>query len=238
MFVPVCVAALFLALGMLVGIYTALPLFALAGIGCVLASIAVDIWRSTQARVAITGESWVRGLTSLALWNRRRYGGFIVHLGVVAVVFGILASGLFQETKTLALAPGERFEIGGYTLEFNGLEQAEGPNWAARQANVRTFIGSDEVEQMQPQRRNYPKGQMTTTESAIRSTLGGDLYVVLGDELGNGRASLRAYFIPLVGWIWAGWFIIIFGSLFALSQGRAQMVPARVGPEVAKAATP
>ena len=119
MFVPVCVAALFLALGMLVGIYTALPLFALAGIGCVLASIAVDIWRSTQARVAITGESWVRGLTSLALWNRRRYGGFIVHLGVVAVVFGILASGLFQETKTLALAPGERFEIGGYTLEFN-----------------------------------------------------------------------------------------------------------------------
>ena len=238
MFVPVCVAALFLALGMLVGIYTALPLFALAGIGCVLASIAVDIWRSTQARVAITGESWIRGLTSLALWNRRRYGGFIVHLGVVAVVFGILASGLFQETKTLALAPGERFEIGGYTLEFNGLEQAEGPNWAARQANVRTFIGSDEVEQMQPQRRNYPKGQMTTTESAIRSTLGGDLYVVLGDELGNGRASLRAYFIPLVGWIWAGWFIIIFGSLFALSQGRAQMVPARVGPEVAKAATP
>ena len=103
---------------------------------------------------------------------------------------------------------------------------------------MRTFIGSDEVEQMQPQRRNYPKGQMTTTESAIRSTLGGDLYVVLGDELGNGRASLRAYFIPLVGWIWAGWFIIIFGSLFALSQGRAQMVPARVGPEVAKAATP
>lgn len=174
----------------------------------------------------------------MALWNRRRYGGFIVHLGVTSIVFGILASGLFQETKTVALSPGERFAIGGYILEFAGIEQSEGPNWTARQANVRVFAGPEQVELMQPQRRTYPRGQMTTTESAIRSTFSGDLYLVIGEELGGGRASLRAYFIPLVGWIWTGWFIIILGSLFALSQGRKQTAPARGVPGLAEPVSP
>ncbi len=236
MFGPFCAAALCLPLGWAFGVRALLPLLALAGIGCVLASIAADIWRSTNARIAISGEPWLSGLTSLALWNRRRYGGFVVHLGVTAIVFGILASGLFQETKTVALSPGERFEIGGYTLEFAGLEQVQGPNWTARQANVRAFAGSEQVELMQPQRRTYPRGQMTTTEFAIRSTLSGDLYLVIGEELGNGRASLRAYFIPLVGWIWTGWLIIILGSLFALSQGRTQHAPVRAASGLAEAA--
>lgn len=235
---PVCAALVCVLLGWLFGVRALLPLLALAGIGCVLASIAIDIWRSTRARIGISDETWIAGLTSLALWNRRRYGGFIVHLGVAAIAFGILASGLFQETKTVALSPGERFEIGGYTLEFEGLEQVEGPNWTARQANVQVFVGQEEVAFMRPQRRNYPRGQMTTTESAIRSTFSGDLYLVIGEELGEGRASIRAYFIPLVGWIWTGWFIIIFGSLFALSQGRAQSAPARVAPESAEAVKP
>lgn len=62
---------------------------------------------------------------------------------------------------------------------------------------------------------------MTTTESAIMSGVLGDLYVVLGEELSDGRASIRAYYIPLVNWIWAGWIVIIFGSVFALTQSRA-----------------
>ena len=164
MFAPAGTAVACMLLGLIFGVRALLPLLALAGIGCVLASIALDTWRSTQARIAISGETWSSGLISMALWNRRRYGGFIVHLGVTSIVFGILASGLFQETKTVALSPGERFEIGGYILEFSGLEQAEGPNWTARQANVRAFAGPDQVELMQPQRRTYPRGQMTTTE--------------------------------------------------------------------------
>jgi len=235
---PVCAALVCLLFGWLFGVRALLPLLALAGVGCVVASIALDTWRSTKARIAISGETWVAGLTSMALWNRRRYGGFIVHLGVTAIVFGILASGLFQETKTVALSPGERFEIGGYTLEFDGLEQVQGPNWTALQADVRAFVGSEEVALMRPQRRNYPRGEMTTTESAIRSTFSGDLYLVIGEQLGGGRASLRAYFIPLVGWIWAGWFVIILGSLFALSQARTHTAPARAVPNSAEAANP
>ncbi|HML92302.1 heme lyase CcmF/NrfE family subunit [Methyloceanibacter sp.] len=235
---PICAALVCLLTGWFFGVRALLPLLALAGIGCVLASIALDTWRSTKARIDISGKSWFAGLIATALWNRRRYGGFIVHLGVTIVVFGILASGLFQETKTVAVAPGEQFKIGAYTLTFDGLEQVQGPNWAALQANVQVFSGPDDAGLMQPQRRTYPRGGMTTTESAIRSTFSGDLYLVVGEELGGGRASLRAYFIPLVGWIWVGWLVMIVGSLFALSQARTYAAPARTAPDVAEAANP
>jgi cytochrome c-type biogenesis protein CcmF len=62
---------------------------------------------------------------------------------------------------------------------------------------------------------------MTTTEAAIRSTLAGDLYIVVGEQLGGSRTSIRAYYIPLVCWIWGGWLVVIAGALFALSQGRS-----------------
>ncbi|MBU2581986.1 MAG: heme lyase CcmF/NrfE family subunit [Alphaproteobacteria bacterium] len=206
--------------GLTFGIRAIIPLLALAGIGMVLAAIITDTLRSLRARSSTTGESSHRALASLVMWNRRRYGGYVVHLGVTCVAFGILASGLFQEAKTVVLSPGERFEIGDYILTFNGMESVAGPNWAARQANLEVTSGDDSLGSMQPQRRNYPRGEMTTTESAIRSTLAGDLYVVVGEELGQGRASIRAYSIPLVGWIWAGWLVIVVGSLFALSQPR------------------
>jgi len=226
------------ALAAALGVGDPVALFALAAIAIVLSSIALDIHRSIRARTAITSESWARGLRSLALWNRRRYGGFVVHIGVTIVAFGILASGLYQESKTIVLAPGERFEIGGYTLKFDGMEPVEGPNWTARQANIEFERGHNALGTLAPQRRHYPRGEMTTTESAIYSTVLGDLYLVLGEELANGRASIRAYYIPLVTWIWAGWAVIILGAAFALSQARRAEGERRQSRNAAMAVTP
>lgn len=96
---PLCAALVCLLIGWFFGVRALLPLLALAGIGCVLASIALDTWRSTKARIDISGKTWFAGLIATALWNRRRYGGFIVHLGVTIVVFGILASELSRKRK-------------------------------------------------------------------------------------------------------------------------------------------
>jgi cytochrome c-type biogenesis protein CcmF len=221
---PALAMAAFVALAAAFGVRGLVPLAAVAGMGLVIASIAVDVARSVRNRSAVSGKSHASSLIWLALWNRRRYGGLIVHIGVVIVAFGILASGLFQETKTVALGPNDRFEIGGYTLTFQNLSSVEGANWSARQANIEVRQGDESLGTIHPQRRSYPRGEMVTTESAIRTTLAGDLYVVLGEELGEGRASIRAYYIPLVIWIWCGWMVIIAGSLFALSQGRQQAV--------------
>ena len=230
LFVPGGVALALASLAAALGVRGVVPLAAVAGMGLVLASIGVDVGRSVAARADVSGESRLSSLTSLALWNRRRYGGLVVHIGVVVITFGIFASGLFLESKTIAMSPGDRFEIGGFTLVFKGMQAADGPNWTARQADIEVSRGTDFLELMQPQRRNYPRGQMTTTESAIRSNLAGDLYLVIGEELGGGRASIRAYYIPLVCWIWGGWFIVILGAAFALSQGRKRTQTAAATP--------
>lgn len=219
--VPLISGVVTLVVAFAFGVRDLIALLALSAISAVVMSIALDVRRSVGARKAITGESSLHSLWSLARWNRRRYGGFIVHLGVTIVAFGILASGLYQETKTVVLAPKERFEIRGYTVQFNGIVPVDGPNWTARQANLDVLRDQKQVWTLAPQRRHYPRGEMTTTESAIMSGILGDLYVVLGEELADGRASIRAYYIPLVNWIWAGWIVIIFGSVFALTQSRA-----------------
>jgi cytochrome c-type biogenesis protein CcmF len=219
--VPGLVAVVAVAIAIALGVRGVVPLAAVAGMALVLASISVDVRRSVGARSKISGQPFLSSLSSLALWNRRRYGGLIVHVGIVIIAFGILASGLFTESKTIAMSPGDQFEIGGYTLTFKGAGVVEGPNWTARQADVDVTRGEKWIGVMQPQRRTYPRGNMTTTEAAIRSTLAGDLYIVVGEQLGGSLTSIRAYYIPLVCWIWGGWLVVIAGALFALSQGRS-----------------
>ncbi|PWB83576.1 MAG: c-type cytochrome biogenesis protein CcmF [Methylocystaceae bacterium] len=234
---PGATAMAFAAVGYGFGVRGPVPLAAVAAMGLVLACVAIDVTRSVRARVSVTRQSPLSGLASLASWNRRRYGGLIVHVGVVIISFGVLASGLFQETKTIVVAPGDRFEIGGYMLEFQNMTPVEGPNWTARQADIAVWAGSESIGVLQPQRRNYPRGRTTTTESAIHSTLSGDLYLVVGEEFDGGRAAIRAYHIPFVGWIWGGWLIVISGSVFALSQRRRQ-TDAVSSPVPEAAATP
>ena len=218
--VPALIAVALVVLAAIFGVRGVVPLAAVAGMVLVISSIGADVGRAVVNRSAVSGKSYLSSLLSLALWNRRRYGGLVVHIGVVVVAFGILASGLFVETKTVALNPNDRFEVGGYTLTFKGLKTVDGPNWVARQADIEVHDGEKSLGLIHPQRRNYPRSDMVTTESAIRTTLAGDLYVVIGDELGEGRASIRGYYFPLVIWIWFGWLVIIAGSLFSMSQRR------------------
>lgn len=218
--VPAAIAAGLVVLAGIFGIRGVVPLAAVAGMVLVISSIGADVGRAVVNRSAVSGKSYLSSLLWLALWNRRRYGGLVVHIGVVIVAFGILASGLFVETKTVALGPNDRFEVGGYTLTFKGLQTVDGPNWVARQADIEVHDGDKSLGLIHPQRRNYPRSDMVTTESAIRTTFAGDLYVVIGDELGEGRASIRGYYFPLIIWIWVGWLVIIAGSLFSMSQRR------------------
>lgn len=236
--IPFAVGLVVIALAVMYGVDDLVALLAIGAIGFVLSSNGLDIYRSVGARIAVSGESWLGGLRTLASWNRRRYGGLVVHVGVVIITFGIVASGLFLETKTIVAGPKDRIEIGGYTLQFNGITSVEGPNWTARQANLDVARGSAALGTLTPQRRHYPRGEMTTTESAILSSLSGDLYLVIGEELSGNRASIRAYYIPLVNWIWVGWLVIILGSLFALSQSRVAQSASRLEPASAMAVKP
>lgn len=218
---PILIGLFAIAIGVALGVRDIVALAALAAVGIVLSSIALDLRRSVGARTAVTGESWLQGLSRLALWDRRRYGGLVVHIGVAMITIGIIGSGIFLQSKTVVLAPQDRFQIGGYTVAYSGIENVDGPNWTAREARLNVAYGSSNVAELTPQRRRYPRGAMTTTEAAILTTFSGDLYLVIGEELSGNRVSIRAYYIPLVSFIWSGWLVILLGSIFALSQRRS-----------------
>lgn len=216
-----CTAALALA-----GVHNLLALAALLAVFFTLAATLLDVLLAARTRAG----SWkplalTVAFVRLLRMNRRRYGGLTVHLGVLLIALGILGSGVFRETVTLSLQPGERFAVGDYLLTYRGIEGVEGPNYTARRARFGLSRDGVPLEELRPERRNYPGGEMVTTEAAIRSTPLADLYLVVGDEQSDKRISVRAFHNPLVGWIWFGWLVIGFGAALAFSHGR--LLPAR-----------
>jgi cytochrome c-type biogenesis protein CcmF len=197
------------------GNYWAVLSFSL--IGFVLATIVAEFARGMRARQAMVGEPALIALARLTAKNRRRYGGYIIHLGIVMIFVAITGTSLFRQERQVTLNPGERFDVGGYTLQYNGLEQRDTPHVAYLMANVSVFSGGKQVDTLKPEKRFYKKPEQPTTEVAIRSTLGSDLYLVLGsydDE--TKMATILAYLNPLIGFLYWGGIVLALGTFVVI----------------------
>ena len=117
------------------------------------------------------------------------------------------------------LKPGDVTDVGGYFVAFRGVEQIEGDNYTALRGRFEVSRDGKFLYALAPESRNYPVPPMVTTEAAIRPTLGGDLYVVIGEAQGDGWAA-RLYFKPLVQWIWGGGLFMVLGGMLSLSDRR------------------
>ncbi len=223
--VPALFALGAVGLAAVAGVADLVGLVAVATVGLAFAATLTDAWRAVHTRARTSKTSLASSFGHLLVLNRRRYGGLVVHLGVLVVAIGMIASGTLGQVSTVLMAPGDRFESGRYTVTFSGMESVDGPNYLARQATLAISENGHPVDVLRPQRRSYPRGDMITTEAGIRTTLFEDLYLVLGQEQGDGSAIIRVYNTPLVVWIWIGWLVILVGALLAISQGRRE--PAR-----------
>jgi cytochrome c-type biogenesis protein CcmF len=144
--------------------------------------------------------------------NTRRYGGYIIHIGVVIVVVG-LAGAAFNRSQESELALHDKLAIGPYTLECVGFTQDSNPNYNSEYALLDVYKGGTKQFQMSPEKRVYLASDQPQTMVAIHSVPGWDLYVVYeGSNPDTGKAFLN----PLVSWIWAGVVIIVFGTFVAL----------------------
>jgi cytochrome c-type biogenesis protein CcmF len=190
----------------------ALLVFALALF--VAATIALEAARGVRVRLR-RGESAVVALARLLLRNRRRYGGYVVHLGILLMLVGITASSLFDTQDQGTLRAGERLRIGRYDLEFAGLESSTLPGIDVTGAVVRVFAGSRLLATVVPQQYFYRSQQQAMHHVAIRSSPREDLYVILSDWTADGRVTLRALLHPLVAWLWAGGAVLAAGAVFA-----------------------
>jgi len=186
-------------------------------------TIFFEIFRGMKVRHRLTGEEYPVALGRMLVRNRRRYGGYIVHLGVVLMLVGITGSHSYNLDLTKTVKPGESMKIGGYTLTYNKLDQkAIGPKDAVY-ADLALYKNGTFISTVEPQKVFYPPDKEKNppaTEVGLYSTLKEDVYVILADWKSDGSATFKVFLNPLVAWLWIGGYVLVFGVLFALWPGK------------------
>ncbi len=149
------------------------------------------------------------------------------HLGVAVFMLGVGFTNTFSAEKDVSLAMGETYSLGGYQFKFDGVASHRGPNYMATQGKIEVTKNGSPVTTLRPQKRHYDGGGMPMTEAAINPGLFRDIYVALGEPLGDNRWSVRLYVKPFVRWIWLGALFMAFGGLLAASDRRYRVTQMR-----------
>ncbi len=197
--------------------------FALCGF--VAGTIALEFARGIRLRLAHGEGGAVAAVVALVAGNRRRYGGYIVHLGILLVFAGITGSSVFSTQRVATLRPGDAVQVGHYRVRFDRLSQTTGNGALVVTARLRAFAGARDLGPLDAHRTLFLEGTDTTTDVALRSTPLDDLYVILTAWTQEGAATLRLLVNPLVMWIWAGGFVLTAGAVIAMlpERGRASL---------------
>lgn len=194
---------------------------ALLGFWLIAMPIAVtfyDYARAIAARARRTGENPPLAFWRLVGRNRRRYGGYIIHLGVALMALGVIGIEMFQTETQGTIRPGESLSLSGYTVTFRELQEfdvADGRNVA--RAVVDVSKGDQPLGELHPRRDYYYQQQQPMTIPGVRSTMEDDLYVLLVDwqPISADGATFKIYHNPLVNWLWLGGLVFIVGTLVA-----------------------
>jgi len=181
-----------------------------------------------------------------AMWralgaNAKRYGGQLVHLGIVMILMGVAGSSLYSAKEDCDLTSGQAVGIGRYKLRLESLDEVQGDNYAAREAKLTLFTPGGGRTALRPQRRWYNKSKQANSEVAVYMSLREDVYVILAGWIDHGRITkIQAIINPLVCWIWIGGITMSIGSLICLSAGRrkGQPLPRTEGDEAAGRTAP
>lgn len=218
-FVPLALAAVAALILLIAGVRHAYALATLSISAFVLATIVAEFVRGVRARRSSSGESVPTAVGRLIWRAPRRYGGYIVHLGVVLVFVGFAGAAFTREYES-TLAPGEAFRAGGYDLTYQGLRERRAPGVETVLADVKISRGGKDLAILLPHRSWYEKSEQLATEVAIYSTPMHDVYLILAGLDGRDTASFKVYLNPLVGWFWWGGIIMCLGGVLVLLPPR------------------
>jgi cytochrome c-type biogenesis protein CcmF len=192
-----------------------------------------EFWRGALARNRTKGETFPVALWRMIGRNRRRYGGYIIHLGVVLMAIGIIGIEMFQTETQDTLSRGEELALGNYTIRYDDLktwDTEDGRNVA--RAEVSVFKDGRPIGQLNPRRDYYYEAQQPMTIPGVRSSWEDDFYVLLVDwePISSQSATFKIFHNPLVNWLWIGGFIFILGTMVAAWPDRdpeVERAPAR-----------
>jgi len=158
---------------------------------------------------------------------RSLQGMTVAHGGVAIFIIGVSLSNAYSVEKDVRLAPGKSLEIGGYQFIFEGIRPLTGPNYEADQGTIKILKDGEEVTRLYPEKRVYQVQNMPMTEAAIAWGLTRDLYVALGESLGQGAWSVRIYYKPFIRWIWLGGLLMALGGLWSVMDKRYRRLAGR-----------
>lgn len=196
--------------------------------GFVLSAILYQWFRETRTRHLAQGENYLKALGSLFWDNRPRYGGYIVHIGIILIATGVIGSSFYSVEKEATLKQGESMTIGKYTLTYNNINLHEEPSKLVATATLSIYNGQKLIGKLTPEKYFHHSYEQPVTEVAIHASLIEDLYVIL---IGLGEDSSAAFNVlvnPLVGWIWIGGGVFVLGGLVAYWPDRRKIpVPKR-----------
>jgi len=193
----------------------------------VVLTIVAEFVRGARVLAGREGSSLLTATGSLAMRNTRRYGGYVVHLGIVLIFIGISGQAFNKDVQS-ELNVGQRFYIGPYAILCQNLDSTANDNYQAQRATLEVFRNGKSEMMLYPERRFFPASGETETIVATRSSPLRDLYVVYaGTSPQDGNPVIHAYLNPLIKWIWFGGLVVVLGTLLALVPSRRPtIVPA------------
>ena len=180
--------------------------------------LALAVWITSAGLLQIhgrlkTGGGWAK--VPLAFWGMQ-----LAHIGIAIFVVGVTLVKGYEAERDVRMGPGDTVDVGGYTFRLLGVRTEPGPNYQAMIGDVELSKQGKVLKTLNPEKRTYFSSTMPMTEAAIDAGLLHDVYVSLGEPLGNGAWSVRVYFKPFVEWIWAGCLLMAFGGFLAAADRR------------------
>ena len=211
------------------GILLALPLFHEGNIWIGLA-VMLSLWLVSSLVLSLRQRfKYRKGLAGIlrdfgARGSGSYYGMIIAHFGIAVFIIGVTFVTQFDVEQDIRMSPGQTVELAGHTFRFDGAEAVQGPNYRADRGTIRVFNSAGkEVAVLNPEKRTYLVQTRPMTEAGIDPGFMRDIYVSLGETLGNGDWALRLYYKPFVRWIWLGGILIGLGGLLAATDRRYRM---------------
>ncbi len=182
-----------------------------------------------KTAAGVTGAAWVAFGTARFVWTRLRGNGrftaemigmLLAHGGVAVFLAGALLVEALNVQREVALAPGQSLVVGTYEVRFEGVDHQQGPNYVADRGHLRVFQHDRQLALLHPEKRLYASGGQVMTEAGIHARLNGDVYVALGESLGNNAWAVRVHIKPFVRWVWLGALLMALGGFVTAADRR------------------
>ncbi len=188
----------------------------------VLTTIVQEFHKGTRARRAHRGGTYLSAMVDLTLVNTRRYGGYIVHVGMVLIFIGVAGSA-FNADRQADLLPGESMTVGPYSIKLESIEEGSTPNYQWLSTVLEVSKDGKVLGTFDPQKHLYTASEQPTSEVRRYSTFREDLYLVFSGMTDEDKATVQVYLNPLVRWVWIGGIVMFLGTIVTMVPNKREL---------------